>query len=84
MVPVENRASANAVVLTSFTVAGLGLGPVMVGGLSDYLAGLNIEASLAWAMAVGASLNLVAGVFFFMTSQRLKASPPNWETSVPA
>lgn len=82
MVPTENRASANAVVLTSFTVAGLGLGPVLVGGLSDYLASYNVDASLAWAMAVGASLNLIAGVFFFMTSKRLKMSPPNW--NVPA
>jgi predicted MFS family arabinose efflux permease len=84
MVPVENRASANAVVLTSFTVAGLGLGPVMVGGISDFLAGLNVDTSLAWAMAVGASLNLVAGAFFFITSKRLKASPPNWEAAAPA
>lgn len=84
MVPAENRASANAVVLTSFTVAGLGLGPVMVGGISDFLAGLNIETSLAWAMAVGASLNLIAGAFFFMTSKRLKESPPNWETTATA
>ena len=81
MVPVENRASANAVVLTSFTVAGLGLGPVMVGAISDFLTSLNVGSSLAWAMSVGASLNLVAAAFFYMTSKRLKASPPNWEAA---
>jgi len=83
MVPIENRASANAIVLTSFTVAGLGLGPMLVGVISDFLSSISVGESLAWAISVGAALNLVSAVFFFWTSRKLKASPPQWE-EVPA
>lgn len=63
----ENRASANALLITGFQIAGLGLGPTLVGISTDVLGGFGIGEALAISMAVVAGLNIVSGYFFFRT-----------------
>jgi MFS family permease len=63
----ENRASANALLITGFQIAGLGLGPTLVGISTDVLGGFGISGALALSMAVVAGLNIVSGYFFFRT-----------------
>ncbi|MBY0510286.1 MAG: MFS transporter [Rhodospirillaceae bacterium] len=63
----ENRASANALLITGFQIAGLGLGPTLVGISTDALGSFGIGEALAISMAVVAGLNIVSGYFFFRT-----------------
>jgi hypothetical protein len=67
----ENRASANAVLITGFQIAGLGLGPTLVGISTDVLGGFGIGEALAISMAAVAGLNIISGYFFFRTRSAL-------------
>jgi MFS family permease len=67
----ETRATANAVLLTSFQIAGLGLGPTLVGIGTDVLKGFGVAAPLPIAMSAVASFNLLSGVLFMWTAHNL-------------
>lgn len=67
----ENRASANALLITGFQIAGLGLGPTLVGISTDVLGGFGIKEALAYSMATVAGLNLLSGIFFFVTRAKI-------------
>lgn len=65
LAPDSIRASANALVVASFTVVGFGLGPAFAGMVTDALQALGTAQPLAYALCLMAALNLVSGVFFF-------------------
>jgi MFS family permease len=75
LVPAENRAAANAVVLTTFMLAGLGLGPTLVGVGSDLLKSMDVARPLAVAMAIGALVNGLSAFFFRRAEKKLSAMP---------
>jgi predicted MFS family arabinose efflux permease len=74
MVPDEIRAAANAVVLTTFMISGLGLAPALVGLGSDILESWGVVPHLAVAMTAGASVNFASAYFFFRAEKKLAAS----------
>lgn len=67
----ENRASANALLITGFQIAGLGLGPTLVGISTDVLGTFGIKEALAFSMATVAALNLLSGFFFFRAQKTI-------------
>jgi MFS family permease len=64
----RTRATAAALFLLMSNLFGLGLGPLLVGSLSDYLAtgvGLGAAEGLRWALVAGALVGvLVAGIYW--------------------
>ena len=63
----QTRATAAAVALLVITLVGLGLGPVMVGALSDLFAQkLGSAEGLRWAMAIQTPIIAVAAGCFWM------------------
>lgn len=70
------RATASAVLLFTMTVVGSGLGPPLVGLLSDRLAsaGLNRGESLRWALIDAQSVMIVAGVLFWWARRRMASA----------
>jgi predicted MFS family arabinose efflux permease len=70
------RATASAVLLFTLTIMGSGLGPLLVGLLSDHLAstGLSRGESLRWAL-IDAQVTMVAGgVLFWWARRRIAAA----------
>jgi MFS family permease len=72
----ENRASANAVLITGFQIAGLGLGPTLVGLGTDALTYFGVVSPLGIAMSIVATLNGVSGVLFLWAERRLRRASP--------
>ena len=72
------RAQAAAIFLFMFNLVGMGLGPLVIGVLSDLLEpALGVD-SLRYAMAIGLSLVVVGGVLF------LRAAPKYVSATHPA
>lgn len=69
------RATASAAALLSTTVIGLGLGPLIVGILSDLLAqsGMTVANGLRWALIVAETPAILAGIFLLMSRPYLKS-----------
>lgn len=72
LAPDSIRASANALVVASFTVVGFGLGPAFAGMVTDALQALGVAEPLSYALCLMATLNLVSGVYFFRAARVLK------------
>ncbi len=69
--PVAMRATAAATYLLIVNLMG-GLGPQLVGLLSDALAGIQDTASLGWAMMlVAVTFSVLSGLFFYLASRTL-------------
>lgn len=68
------RASSYAVINILYSLVGAGLGPVLVGGLSDHFsAGRSDAAGLTIALALTALLYLWAAVHFFIARRSIRA-----------
>ena len=76
MVLPHMRATTSAITLMTYNIFGLGLGPFMVGLLSDYLrqhTGLGVE-SLRFAIPAAVLLEAVAAVFYFFSGRLLEGN----------
>ncbi len=75
VVPPHMRATAAAILLFIINLIGLGLGPLAVGLLSDYLnkgVGLGAAEGVRWALMISASFGLVAFACFWMARRTIR------------
>jgi MFS family permease len=73
----DTRATAAAVQASFVLFLGLGMGPLVVGLLSDTFAGplaLGPAEGVRWALVVMSGMGLVSGVLFYVASTKLKAA----------
>ncbi len=66
--PIRTRATASAVLLFIVNLIGLGLGPLLVGVLSDFCAinlGMGRGEGVRWALLISASLGVIACAAFW-------------------
>lgn len=67
LVSPSTRATAAAILLFILTITGLGGGPLLIGGLSDWFGqSMGAADGLKWAMLMTAPANLIAGIAFWM------------------
>jgi MFS family permease len=71
--PVHMRAMASAIALLVTNLIGLGLGPLVIGGLSQALEPTFGDRSLAYAMLVVIPLNCWAAWHYFLAGRTLRA-----------
>jgi predicted MFS family arabinose efflux permease len=72
----RSRATAAALFLMFLTLFGLGLGPLIVGVVSDHLGPLVGQAQgLRWALAITAAMDLLAGVLFWIARRQSLSEP---------
>jgi len=72
----HRRATAAALLLLILNLIGLGLGPLFLGSVSDFLAKtehFGAAEGLRWAMIITGCFSLVAGDFFLASRGRLQA-----------
>jgi hypothetical protein len=67
---VRMRSLASALVAVTFNLVGAGLGPLVVGVLSDWLAPVFGAGSIRYALLVPATTGLLAAAFFFRRGAR--------------
>lgn len=66
LVSPSTRATAAAILLFILTITGLGGGPLLIGGLSDWFGQtMGSAEGLKWAMLMTAPANLIAGLAFW-------------------
>jgi predicted MFS family arabinose efflux permease len=83
LVPASMRALTSAVLFLCLNLIGLGLGPYVVGLVSDRLApSLGVE-SLRWAMSGVIVVSVGAAVLFFITGRHYRAAPPSIVRQIP-
>ncbi|MCP4003918.1 MAG: MFS transporter [bacterium] len=68
----QMRATSSAVLLFILNLAGLGLGPLVVGFLNDLLAAEYGELAIRYSLVVVALLGGLAGLFFWLASRSLR------------
>ena len=69
------RATATAILLFIITAVGYGLGPPLIGLLSDYLAtsaGLGTANGLRWALISTSAIAMLASIFFIMARKTIR------------
>ena len=71
--PVHMRAMASAIALLVTNLIGLGLGPLVIGGLSQALEPTFGDRSLAYAMLVVIPLNCWAAAHYYLAGRTLRA-----------
>ena len=71
LVPAHMRAVAAAVLLFILNIIGLGLGPQLVGVLSDFLEPAFGSESLRYTLIITAILNLIAAVHYWFAAKTL-------------
>ena len=74
IVPPNMRATAAALLLLIVNLIGLGLGPLAVGFLSDYLnhgLGMGPAEGVRWALIISACAGLLSGVMFLMARRTI-------------
>jgi MFS family permease len=69
LVPPHMRATASAIYLFINNLIGLGLGPVLVGALSDALTSEFGGEGLRYSLAAGSVFFLVAAVLYFIAAR---------------
>ena len=72
LVKVRMRALASAILLFILNMIGLGLGPLLVGMISDGLAPTQGAQSIRWALGIVAASKLIAIWMFWAASKSLK------------
>jgi MFS family permease len=75
IVPPAVRATATAILLFIITAVGYGLGPPLIGWLSDYLArsaGLGVANGLRWALISTSAIAMLASLFFVMARKTIR------------
>jgi MFS family permease len=73
--PAHMRATAAAIILFIINLVGLGLGPALVGLLSDVLnvhAGFGPAEGIRWALIISGMVGLLAGLFFWMARSSIR------------
>jgi MFS family permease len=73
LVPLRMRAVTSAILLFVLNVIGLGLGPLLTGIASDFLAPLAGDQNLRWAMALTACVGALAILAFLFALRLLPA-----------
>jgi MFS family permease len=84
LVPASMRAMTSAIFFLVINLIGLGLGPGVVGWLSDKLAPTMGPDSLRWAMSIAIPVSAVSMLLFFRTAGTLRAGPSSTEQIPPA
>ncbi len=79
LAPTRMRAMASAILLFILNIIGLGLGPFMVGVLSDLLAGPFGEESLRYAILIATVAYFWAGAHFLLAGRSIRADLKNAE-----
>lgn len=80
LAPASMRTQASAIFLFLFNLIGMGLGPLLIGVLSDLLAPTFGSDSLRYAMAISMSLVLLGGYLFWRAApQYASASQVNMQ-----
>jgi MFS family permease len=83
LVPSSMRGFTSACVLVVTNVVGLGLGPLAVGGMSDYLIGLGVaDLSLRYALSMGLMVSLLSGCAYFFAARFLTSEWPDASTTI--
>jgi len=72
LVPLRMRTLASAILLFIINIIGLGLGPQMVGIVSDALAPTYGEESLRWALLLSGFVNLWGALHFYLAGRTLR------------
>jgi len=73
--PAHMRAVTSAILLFIINLIGLGLGPVVVGGLSDFFnegLGYGVAEGLRWALIVSALAGVIAFVCFWLARRTIR------------
>ena len=73
LAPVRVRARASAIILLVTNLIGLGLGPLVIGALSEWLEPFYGVRSLGYAMLVVIPLNLWAASHYWLASRSLRS-----------
>ncbi|MEE3326310.1 MAG: MFS transporter [Myxococcota bacterium] len=73
LAPIRVRAMASAIILLFTNLIGLGLGPLVIGGLSEWLEPEYGVRSLGYAMLIVIPLNIWAAAHYFWASRSLRA-----------
>lgn len=76
IVPVHMRATTAAVLLLVVNLVGLGIGPIVVGLLSDLVSGvlgLGIGPGIRWAIIINALPGVLAGYLFWRAGRSVRA-----------
>ncbi len=69
LVNANMRAMASAILFFILNIIGLGLGPLTIGALSDYLSPTYGQEALRWAMTISFAASIIAGILFYMASR---------------
>jgi MFS family permease len=72
LAPLRMRAMASAFLLFLINLIGLGLGPQLVGVVSDLLSSRLGEESLRWALVLTVAINVWSGVHYFLGARTLR------------
>jgi MFS family permease len=75
LVPPHMRATAASILLFIINMVGLGLGPLAVGFLSDFLAGpmgLGSAEGVRWALALSSLMGVIAFALFWMARKTIR------------
>ena len=72
LVPDHMRASANAILLTTFTAAGLGLGPLFVGIGSDKLTSLGFSNPLGTSISLLMVANVISAAIYALVAREMR------------
>ena len=71
LVPASMRSLTSAILFFVLNLIGLGLGPLVVGIISDKLAPTLGNESLRWAMSITIVVGAVSTIFFFISAKKL-------------
>ena len=71
LVPASMRSLTSAILFFVLNLIGLGLGPLVVGIVSDKLAPTFGNESLRWAMSITIVVGAVSTIFFFISAKKL-------------
>jgi MFS family permease len=69
LAPLAHRGALGALIVVLNSLVGYGLGPPLVGALSDLIARQGIAESLRWALSAVVCLYFVAALFFLAASR---------------
>jgi MFS family permease len=70
VIPATLRATGATLLVMMATLAGFGLGPPLVGAISDHLPTLAPDARLRWALIGGLAFNAVSAVMLIVAARR--------------
>jgi len=71
LVPASMRALASAILFLVLNLIGLGLGPLVVGLVSDSLSATLGNESLRWAMSIILVISIVSASLFFISAKKM-------------